>query len=110
MRLEEQRRPGRVQRTEALPVVGGHIWARVRHETRVVGVGHRVDVGGIEAGFGQAPGRGLLRQLPGGEGHRTLPVLAPADALLFGGGDDLAVDHHGRDRIMETALSPRTRA
>ena len=45
-----------------------------------------------------------LRQLPGRERHRPLAVLAPAEALLLGGGNDLAVHHQGGGRVVEQGV------
>ncbi len=63
----------------------------------VVGVGDGVEVGRLQPGLPEAPGGGELGQLPRGEGHRTVPVLAPAEPLLLGRRDRDAV-HHQRGR------------
>src|SRR5690606_35435414 len=65
-----------------------------------------VEVPGFEPALRQAPGGGLLRHLPGGEGHGDLAVLAPAEALLFGGGHDVPVDDQSGRRVVEHAVDP----
>src|SRR3954467_6755826 len=66
-------------------------------ESRVVGVGDRVQVRGLETGLREAPARRQLRQLPGGERHRAVAVLSPGEALLLSGCHHPTVDDE-RDR------------
>ena len=98
---QEQRSPLGVQGPQPLPGIGGHVRPGRRGQGRVVGVGDRVQFLGGEAGLGQAPGRRPLGQLPGGERHRQLAVLAAGEPLLLGRGHDLAVDHQRGRRVVE---------
>ncbi len=97
---QEQRRALGVGGAQRLPL-GVEAAALVVDRVGVVGVGHRVQVAGLQAGFGQAPGHGLVGQLPGGEGHRPFAVLAAAEPLLFGRCDDPSVDDQRRRRVVE---------
>ncbi len=100
-RGQEARGAAHVQGPQALPLVGGDVVALGGRERRIVGVADRVDLAGADAAALEAPGDRLLGQLPGRERDRGLAVLAAAEALLLGGGDDLAVDDEGRGRIVE---------
>ena len=104
---QEQRRALGVQRAKALPAVVGHLGPDRRGQGRVVGVGDRIQVLGGKAGLGQAPGSRSLGQLPGGEGHRQLAVLAPGEPLLLGRRHHLAVDDQGSGRVMEDSIHPK---
>ena len=98
---QEQRGPLGVQGAQPLPAVVGQVGGDRRGQGGVVGVGDRVQVLGGQSGLGQAPGGRPLGQLPGGEWHRRLAVLAPGEALLLGRGHHLAVDHQGGGRVVE---------
>jgi hypothetical protein len=101
---QEHRRPLGVQGAQPLPPVGGEVVAARRRKARIVGVGDRVEVVRREAACIEAPAGRPLGQLPGGERHRRLAVLAPGEPLLLGRGDDLPVDHQRRRRIVEHSV------
>ena len=101
---QEHRGPLGVQGPQPLPGVGGQVGGDRRGQGRVVGVGDGVQVVGGQSSLGEAPGGRPLGQLPGGERHRRLAVLAPGEPLLLGGGHHLAVDHQGRGRVVEDSV------
>ncbi len=101
---QEARRPAGVGLAQVVPrVVEAQLLGRPG-EVGVVGVGDGVDVGDVQAGGAQAPARGQLGQLPGGERHRTLAVLAPGEPLLLRGGNRLAVDDQRGSGIVEQGV------
>jgi hypothetical protein len=100
-RAEEERRAAGVERPQALPLGGGDVAVGLHGEIGVVGVRHGIQLGRRHARVLEAPGHGLLGQLPGGEGHGRLAVLPPREALLLGGRDGLAVDDERGGRVME---------
>ena len=108
-RAQEQRRPPRVQRAKALPLGGRDVAVDLRREVGVVRVRDRVEVGRLEPRLGQAERHRLLGQLPGRERHGRLAVLAAREALLLGGGDDLAVDDERGGRIVEDGIDSEDR-
>jgi len=97
---QELRRPLRVRGPEVVPGVGQAQVLGRPGQRGVERVRHDVDVGRAQPTFGQAPGRGLLGQLPGRERDRALAVLAPAEPFFLGRRDNLAVDHEGRRGIV----------
>jgi hypothetical protein len=122
-RLQERRREPGVERAQALPSVGGDVGLPDRrpsgrgihrgYQRGVVGVGDGVEVLGGEPGGGEAPGRGGLGDLPRRERHGLLAMLAPAEALLFGGGHGYAVNDDGGGGIVEDRVhteDPHTRS
>lgn len=96
-RGQEVGRAHRVLRAQVLPVALGAL----DDQGRVVGVGDRVDVLGGEACLLQAPGRRLLRQLPGREREGPLAVLAAAEPFLLRGGDDAPVGDDRRGGVVK---------
>ena len=108
-RAQEQRRAPRVQRAQALPLGGRDVAVGLRRERRVVRVRDRVELGRLEPRLGEAERHRLLRQLPGGERHGRLAVLAAGEALLLGGGDGLAVDDERGGRIVEDGIDSEDR-
>ena len=101
---EEARRPLRVQRPQALPLVGGDVRARLSGQRRVVRVRDGFEIASRDPCLLQAEGDRLLGQFPGRERDRSLAVLAPREALLLGGGDDLTVHHEGGGRVVEDGV------
>jgi hypothetical protein len=101
---EEEGRPPREQRPQALPVAGGQVRAGRRGERGVVGVGDGVEVAGLEAGPLEAEPHRFLRQLPGRERHGRFPVLAAAEALLLRGRHRHPVDHDRRGGVVEDGV------
>ncbi len=110
---QEQRVPGavpgrqlrvafgrRFERQHDAPA-GGELGPAFGEQRRVQAVGDVVDRLQRDAGLLQAPGRGVERQLPGGEGQRPLGVLDAREALLLGGGDRHAVDDQHRGAVVE---------
>lgn len=95
--LKKRRRRLGVERSQWLPAVTGDLAAGRGQEGRVARVRHRIQIGPVDVGPLQAPPRRLLRQLPRGKWLRTFPVLAPAETILPGGGNDLAIDDDGAD-------------
>src|SRR6188472_2335025 len=86
--LEELGRACRVRGAEVLPT--GVESSGIGVDQRwIIGVRDRVKVIDGQAPFGQAPCDGLLRQLPGRKGNRTLAVLATAESFLFRGRDGM---------------------
>ena len=59
-----------------------------------------VDVGEGDARLAQAIVDRVERQLPSRERHGALGMLDVREALVLGRGDDEAVDHHGRGRVV----------
>jgi hypothetical protein len=104
---EEERRPLGVDAAQLLPGVAGLLLGA--DQRRVVGVGDGVELARLEPRLAQAPAGGELGQLPGREGDRRLAVLAPAQPLLFGGGDDLAVEDEGCRAVVEDGVDPEDR-
>ena len=104
-RAQEAGRPLGVEGAQALPSIGRDVGVRLAGDERgVVGVGDGGDLVGRDPGLAQAPAGGLLGQLPGAVRHRPLAMLAPAEALLLGGGHDLAVDHQGRRGVVKHSI------
>jgi hypothetical protein len=104
--LEKERRTANVERAEALPRVTGDVAVERRGEVGVVRVADRVEVGGREPRARETPRRRLLRQLPGREGNRRLPMLAPVEALLLGRRDDLPVDDERGRGVVKDGVDP----
>ena len=99
---QELRRPLRVRGAQVVPRIGEAELLGRPGQRGVERVGHHVDVGRGQPALGEAPGRRLLRQLPGRERNRALSVLAPAEALLLRRRDDLAVhDERGRRVVID---------
>src|SRR5215207_11243954 len=76
------------QRPQPLPGAREHVRRRYVAARGVVRVRHGVEILGVDAGMLEAPARRANRKLPGGEGHGLLAVLASAEALLLGRGQD----------------------
>ncbi len=70
-------------------------------QPRIEGVGHRVEVLGLQPCLGQCPARGHLGQLPRGERDGPLTVLAAVEPLFLRGRHDFSVDDQRHGRIVE---------
>jgi hypothetical protein len=103
-RAQEERRALDEERSQRLPAVGRDVPVHGRRERWIVGICDRVEVSGLESRALEAPGRRLLRQLPGREGNGNLAVLAAAEALLLGRGHDPAADDDGGGRIVKNRV------
>jgi hypothetical protein len=104
--LEEEAGPAGIEGAEPLPIVGGEVLAH-GGLGGIVGVGHGVEVFRFQPCPLQAPPGGLLGQLPGGEGHGGLAVLAAREALLLRRRDEPAVHDDCRRRIVENGVNPQ---
>nr|KEP23200.1 hypothetical protein DA06_10895 [Georgenia sp. SUBG003] len=103
-RGQELRGASRVGLTQVVPGVHQPHLLGGAGEVRVVGVGDDIQVRGPQPRLREAPAHGELRQLPGGERHRPLAVLAAAEPLLLRGGDDPPVDHQGCGRVVKQGV------
>ena len=104
--LEEAGRPLDEERAQALPRIIGDAVGLGRRERRVIRVGNHINILRSEPGAPEAERDRLLRQLPGRERDRRFAVLAAAEALLLGRGDDPPVDDERGGRVVEDRVDP----
>ncbi len=94
----------RAQRFVLVVVQRGAVRLR---EIGIVRVGDRIEIRRFELREAERPACRLFRQLPRREGHANFAVLAPREALLFGGGDDRAVDDQRDGGIVKDRIDPK---
>ena len=98
--LQEEAGPACIEGAQPLPGLRRQIRARWGLG-RVVGVGDGIKVFGLQPRPLQAPCSGLLGQLPGGERHGRLAVLAAGETLLLRSRHDAAIHDKGRRWVVE---------
>src|SRR5829696_6366924 len=103
-RLQEPGRSLRIQRSKPFPAVRHDVAVVEGCERRIVAVGDGIQILGPETRLAEAPPRRLLRQLPRGERHGQLAVLATREALLLGRCNDIAVDDESRRMVVERSI------